>query len=192
MKSMKPSCSLRPTNFSARSALIMIGSSRWMMMRLSGSWMQHHRSHIPKGTRRGNSRAEYFQKFLELLWCKTNPPRAQGRGGSRRTAGRSDRLYVGYCGSPGLWEIARCSQKQCPEQPIGEREHDIVVFPHVLVVQEVVSIEPAKYSSPLDPPIHRGVEAPVQSFVHPVVSREGKESRPKDGPPFGVADEVTD
>ena len=74
---------------------------------------------------------------------------------------------------------------QGAEAKIGEGEHDVEVFVHVAVMEQVMAIEEAEPAGFLDPASFGEVHAPMDVFVEAIISCEGSDGTKVDAPKAG-------
>lgn len=78
-------------------------------------------------------------------------------------------LNVGDGGSGRLFKADFRADYQGAKAEIGEGEHDVEVFVHVAVMQQVVAVEEAEPAGFFDPACFWEVHAPVNVFVETII-----------------------
>lgn len=84
-------------------------------------------------------------------------------------------LHVGNGGAGRLFEMHFGAQQQCAEEQVREGQHDVEIFPHVAVMQQVVSVEAEENSGAFDVAFAREVHAPMHVFIGAIVAGAGNE-----------------
>jgi hypothetical protein len=107
---------------------------------------------------------------------------AAGGGTGSGARGNSPGLHVRHRGTLSLLEMHFGPQQQRAEKQIGQRQHDVIIFLHVTVVQQMMAVEAKEYSGTLDITFARQMHAPVYVFVSAVITGTGSRSADDEGP----------
>lgn len=100
----------------------------------------------------------------------------------RRAALAQCRLHIGHRRASGLRKADLRPQHQGTQAQVGQGQHDIEIFVHVAVVQQVMVVEAVKDSGHFQPSGFGQVHAPVNALVHGIVGGDGDGSTGDDAP----------